>query len=160
MSLGTEIRRSDRVRLRDGRGPAVLVPSDCQRQSEGEDQADDAEQGRLQDPERLAQRLGVLPQICAARDPGDGRGSDHGEDDERKFHAVQREEHAPVLTVSPVGHAGVRHADDRGLSGRSLRESHQSVKATSAMMPTRPPIKISQVQPVSRCVPGKNPAGA
>ena len=50
--------------------------------------------------------------------------------------------------------SGPGHHVDAG-----LRESHQSSKATTAMIPTSPPIKISHVPADSRRAPGTNPAG-
>ncbi len=66
--LCPQVRGSDRVRLGDDRRTAVLVAADCEREPEGEDQADDAEQGRLQHAERLAQCLRVLSEVPAEQD--------------------------------------------------------------------------------------------
>ena len=98
--LRAEIRRPDRIRLGDGGGATILVPSDGEREPEGQDQADDAEQRALQDAERLAQRSRMLAQVHADEVTCDGRRTDHPEDDQRELPAVQAEEDALILTTA------------------------------------------------------------
>ena len=87
--MGPQVGRPDRVRVGDHRGPAILVAADGERQAEGEDQRDHAQKRCLQHPERLSQRLVVLPQAAAQQNAGTGHGRDHREDDQCKNPAAQ-----------------------------------------------------------------------
>src|SRR5205823_5880942 len=78
--LSPEIARPDRVRFSHRRGTPVFVAADRERQAEGEDETDDAEECTLQDAERFSQLRLVLTEIapdpvpesrCAANDRED-----------------------------------------------------------------------------------------
>jgi hypothetical protein len=91
--LRAEIRRADRVRLGDDRGPPRLVPPDGEAEAEGEDRPDQTEERGLEDADRLAQDVGVPPQVAADGRAEDARADDDPEDEERDRPARQREEH-------------------------------------------------------------------
>ena len=59
--LRPQVCRADGVRLVDDGGTPGVVSTDRHREAEGEDERDEAEQRRLEDPERLTQRLCVRP---------------------------------------------------------------------------------------------------
>src|SRR5262245_27912206 len=61
--LSAEVTRPDRVRLSDRCGSPVLVPAHRERESEGEDEADNAEERCLEDAERFSQLRLVLTEI-------------------------------------------------------------------------------------------------
>ena len=63
--LCAEIGRADRVSVRHDVCPAVLIAPDRERQSERENEPDDAEQRRLDGTDRLAVGLRVSPQGAA-----------------------------------------------------------------------------------------------
>jgi hypothetical protein len=90
--LRAEVRRADRVRVVHDVGPPVLVAADGQRQPEGEDQPDHAEQRALQGSHRLAVVVDVAEQ-AADDDAERGGAADHAEDQKRELPARQREEH-------------------------------------------------------------------
>src|SRR6185503_1782683 len=89
---GTEVRRADRVGLGDDIRAAILIAVDGQRQAEGEQQPDEAEQGALKDPERLFEIAREVPDAVAQEDPEPGRAEEHGEEDEAELEAGEPKE--------------------------------------------------------------------
>ena len=95
--LGAEVRRPDRIRLRHHGGPPVFVAADGEAEPEREDQPDEAEECRLEDADRLAQDLGVAPQVAPHGGAEHTGAGDDREDEERYGPAREREEHGATL---------------------------------------------------------------
>jgi hypothetical protein len=86
-SLGTQVRRADRVSLADDIRAAILVAGNRQRQTKGEKQPDNAEQRALQNPERLSETLREVPNAVAEENPEPRRGEEHAEEQEAQLKA-------------------------------------------------------------------------
>ena len=82
--LGTEVGRTDGIGVLDDRRTARLVATDRQREAEGEDETDDAQQRRLQDRERLPQARREVPLPAAEQHPDAGRAEYCCEEDESR----------------------------------------------------------------------------
>ena len=93
-SLGPQVCRPDRVRLADDVRAAILVAGDRQRQTESEQQPDNAEQRRLQDPEGLFEALRKVPNAVAEEDPEPRRAEDYRKEEEPQLDACELEEEA------------------------------------------------------------------
>jgi hypothetical protein len=91
--LGAEVCGSDCIGLRDDGGTACLAPADGERQPEGKDQPDQAEERGLQNADRLAEGLVVPPEIAADEGAGNARTSDARDEDERDGLTRERKEH-------------------------------------------------------------------
>jgi hypothetical protein len=87
--LRSQVCRADRIRLGDDGSATILVAADGEREAEGEDEPDDAEQRALHGAERFAQRLVVPPQPAAKQDAAGRDATDEGEDDQRNGPAAQ-----------------------------------------------------------------------
>src|SRR5262249_39141471 len=75
----------------------ILVAADGERQTEGEDQPDDAEQRALEDAEGLTQRGLVLAQVSPGGKTGRRGAADDGDEQQRDAPCRQREEHRAIL---------------------------------------------------------------
>jgi hypothetical protein len=74
--LGAQVCRADRVRLVDDVRAAILVAGDSERESEGEEQANDTEQRALQDAKRLFETVRKVPNAAAQENPEPGCAED------------------------------------------------------------------------------------
>ena len=103
--LRAQIGGADRVRLVDDRRTTSLVASHGQRESEGQDEPDDTEQGGLQDSERLAEIVLEVAERSTEDHAERGRSEHHGEQDEPERPTVEAEEHR--ATIDAGGRAGI-----------------------------------------------------
>ena len=81
--------------------PAVLVPPDRQRQAEGEDEPDEAEQRRLDDADGLVEVGGPGSQRTADEIPDSDRRESAPDDERSELDATEPEEHAEILARRP-----------------------------------------------------------
>ena len=94
--LRAQVGCANRIRLIDDARAAILVAADGQRQPEGKDQADDAEQRTLQHGERFS-HVRVLT-MAPAKQHGDPSRAEHdGGQNQSQLDAVEAKQHGATL---------------------------------------------------------------
>ena len=89
--LCAQVGGADRVGVVDDRGAPRVVPADGHREAEGEDEADEREQRRLDDAERLAQGVSVTTQRPPGPEPEDRRSEHDARKHQCQLPTTQRE---------------------------------------------------------------------
>src|SRR5206468_5627031 len=128
--LPAQIGRADRVRLGDERSAPVLVATDRQREPEREDQADEPQQCRLEDADRLLQPVRALPEEAANQPAEQRRADDDAEDDERERPARHREEHGAMVTAGSAIAQPARRSASTAIAASERRTARSHWRAT------------------------------